>query len=175
MPNVVKIEGFLLKKHRLSGQDTVTVIFTKEQGKISAYAKGVKKITSRRSPHLQTGNLLIITLDSKGTAQYVQQTTLVSAFGQLKQNVRKVEMLYFFLFLIDRLVPEGVPEPQLYNMTKQFIIELNKAPIFTRSEILPYMQEILLILGFSRDRRSFNETVQLIEEIIHEKLPLSII
>ncbi|PIP63744.1 hypothetical protein COW97_01050, partial [Candidatus Roizmanbacteria bacterium CG22_combo_CG10-13_8_21_14_all_34_12] len=54
----LKTEAVVLKKKDLLNKDVLISVFSQDLGRLTLFAKGIKKITSRRSPHLQTGNLV---------------------------------------------------------------------------------------------------------------------
>ncbi|MBI4226632.1 DNA repair protein RecO, partial [Candidatus Roizmanbacteria bacterium] len=58
MKRTIKTEAIVLRKRSLPNQDTIVTLFSKKIGKVNAFAKGIKKITSRRLPHVQTANLI---------------------------------------------------------------------------------------------------------------------
>ncbi len=171
MSRHIRIEGWVLKKKSLSNQDKVITLFTHEFGKIVVFAKGVKKITSRRLPHLETGNLIKALVNQKDHRFYLNQTTLRSGFTSIKDNEIKTSFLYFFLFILERLLPENQPEPEIYNLTKKFFVELSHGSVMKRERLTWYLNQILLSLGYTDKELPFHEAVMQISEIANENLP----
>ena len=50
---IYKVEAVVLKRFNTGEGDRIVTLFTKYHGKIKAMAKGVRKISSRRAPHLE--------------------------------------------------------------------------------------------------------------------------
>lgn len=166
-----KIEAIVLKKKDLLNKDILISLFTEDLGRLTVFAKGVKKITSRRSPHLQTGNLINILVSHKNNNYYLQESELLSGFSELKKDEKKVNSLYSFLFVLERLLPEQQKETKTYNLTKNFLIDLSKslkASVTTHK----YLTSIMMQLGYLDKKVSYPELKSLIEEIINEKIPL---
>ncbi|MEK7109728.1 MAG: DNA repair protein RecO, partial [Patescibacteria group bacterium] len=69
----LKTEAIVLKKKDLLNKDVLISLFTQDLGRLTIFAKGVKKITSRRSPHLQTGNLINVLISHKNDHYYLQE------------------------------------------------------------------------------------------------------
>jgi DNA repair protein RecO (recombination protein O) len=166
-----KIEAFVLKKKSLLNKDVLISLFTQDLGRLTVFAKGVKKITSRRSPHLQTGNLINVLLNNRNDHYYLQESQLVSGFSELKKEESKVRQLYSFLFVLERLLPEQQKEIKIYNLTKNFFIDLSK---YNKKEtiILKYLTQVMKLLGYLDKDVSKAELISLIEEIINEKIPI---
>ena len=171
MKRTIKTEAIVLRKRSLPNQDKIITLFTKEQGKIKAFAKGIKKITSRRLPHVQTANLIKAVIYKKDDRFYLQETNLISGFSQIKKDSHKVQLLYLFLFVIERLLPENQLETAVYKLVMSFLVELSKSDNQDGSLSARYLNKILKLLGYSKEDKSYNELISSIEEIIHEKMP----
>jgi len=170
MMRSLKTEAIVLKKKDLLNRDILISFFTKDLGRLTVFAKGVKKITSRRSPHLQTGNLINILVSHRNDHYYLQESQLISGFSELKKDENKVKQLYSFLFVLDRLLPEQQKETRTYNLTKSFLIDLSKSSK-TEIFIVKYLTDIVMLLGYLDKKVNGNELKSLIEEIINEKIP----
>jgi len=174
MAKSVKSEGIVLKKKGLLNKDYLVTIFTKEQGKIKVFAKGIKKITSRRLSHIETGNLIQTILSTKNDRFYLQETKLISGFAKIKDSQEKVNFLYQFFFVLERLLPENQKEFSIYQLTKKFLIKLS-ADGFSEKDLTQFINELIRQFGYSKKNLSSNGLRQTIEEIISEKLPSFII
>lgn len=171
MPHVTKTEAIIVKKKILLQKDVLVTMLTQEQGKISAIAKGIKNITSRRAPHIQTGNLLNVNLSNRGHAFYLQGSDLISAFASIKDSQEKVHYLYTFLFIIDRLIPEAEEDIDLYYLVKSFLIHLAKVEKDITDYFSEYLYKLLQMQGYVQERKSLTDLIRTVEEIIHEKVP----
>lgn len=167
----LKTEAIVLKKKDLLNKDVLISVFSQDLGRLTLFAKGIKKITSHRSPHLQTGNLINVLVSHKNDHYYLQESELVSGFSELKKNEKKVNNLYSFLFVLERLLPEQQKETKTYNLTKNFLIDLSKS---VKPDIVTfqYLTDIMMQLGYLDQKVSYPELKSLIEEIINEKIPL---
>ena len=171
MTRNLKTEAIVLKKKDLLNKDVLISLFTQDLGRLTIFAKGVKKITSRRSPHLQTGNLINILVSYKNDHYYLQETQMLSGFSELKKEEKKVKQLYAFLFVLERLLPEQQRETKVYNLSKNFLIDLSKS---SKPSLITvkYLTDIMIHLGYLDKKVSYPELKSLIEEIINEKVPL---
>lgn len=171
MKRTTKSEAIVLKKRALPNQDKIITLFTKELGKVSAFAKGIKKITSRRLPHVQTANLINVVLYKKNEHFYLQETSLISGFSQIKKDQNKLQYLYLFFFVIERLLPDSQVEQNIYNLLMRFLVELSGSRIEIDEMLLKYLNQTVSTLGYSKEDKNYDELRRVIEEIIHEKMP----
>lgn len=174
MPILLKTKGIVLSSRILPSNDVIYIILTEEKGKMRVFGKGVKKTSSKRRPHLQTGNMISVVLRKSHDTYYLQETTLVSAFSQIKQSSTKLGWLYSFLFLIDRLVPEMEPDQRIYNVLQQFMINLSKSDseleLFTNSA-----NQVLSALGYTSEELPLSDIKEMFTELTNQKLPFSAI
>ncbi len=170
MVHSLKTEAIVLRKRNLLGKDMLVSLFTEIEGKIVVTAKGVKNITSRRSPHLQTGNLINIQLNKKKDRNYLQGTSLISGFSELKKEQNKVNTLYQFFFVLERLLPEHQKEEITYNLTKSFLVKLSQSSS-KDNILLQYLNKLLRSLGYTKEDQDLIELEVIISDLINEKIP----
>jgi DNA repair protein RecO (recombination protein O) len=144
----IKGEAFVLKRKKLFDQNLVLTLFSEEFGKVAVFARGAGKLTSRRSPHLQTGNLVTFIAHKKDSYHYLTETSLISAFQHVKKDSDKLNHQYMLLFMLDRVLAEGQKEEKTYNLVKKFFIELSQTVNFNNSHTELYLNLILRHLGY---------------------------
>lgn len=167
------VEGFILKKKILLEKDTMVTLFTQEAGKVRALAKGIRKFTSRRAAHVQTGNLIRAHLSESHGILYLQSSALISGFLKLR-TPQYFDHMYLYLAALDALLPENQQELELYRSTKQFFIRLNGStnPLTILRDSL---QNLIHLLGYADRIYSLDEIISIIEENTEKKLPRHVI
>lgn len=170
MKGSFKDEAFVLKKRALLNRNILIDLFTREHGHIALIAYNASKMTSRRGPHLQTGNLVKIEAVKKGERFFLSETTLVSGFSQIKEDKRKVDHLYLFLFFLEHILPEGVKEEEVFILFKSYLVTLDKGKdIMTVTR--DYLNRALKSLGYIEKALPESSLTDFIEDLIGEKLP----
>lgn len=169
---ILKNEAIVLKKKQLLQKDILITLLTNELGKVTVIAKGIKNITSRRAPHIQTGTLLNVVLSNRGHAFYLQQSGLISAFSALREDGEKLNHMYTFFFILDRILPEQQKEEYIFTLTKKFLIELSKTENSFTVVFKQYLQKLLFNLGYLQEDKSLLELIGIVEDLINEKVPL---
>lgn len=175
MPHLQKTEAIVLRKRSLLGQDNLVTFFSKEHGKVNVIAKGIKKTTSRRAPHLQTANLIELSYNVSNDRKYLDQSNLISAFSQIKKDSRKMNYLYLIFFITDRLLPEDQKEEQVYKTFMKFLVSLSKNETFNDEDCARFLFQILSDLGYVKESGSLQELITTVEENINEKVPTELI
>ena len=166
----VKTEVFILKKKSLLHRDVIVTMFSHDFGKMSAIAKGVKKLTSRRAAHLQTGNLIRVQLQKSHEVWYLRSTELLSGFTKVRDHA-KSDALYLYLYVLDRMLPAEQNEYEIYKLTKQFFIELSKPGADPQAILTVILQKTLNSLGYGEQDYTLSKLLTIVESNIQEKLP----
>jgi DNA repair protein RecO len=172
MTKATNSKGFILKKKGLLNKDILFTIFTEEIGKVSAIAKGIKKITSRRAPHIQPGNLVEIELSHRGDTMYLQSSRLISAFSQIRESAEKTQFLFTYLFILDRILPEHQQEFPMYQNTQSFLFDMARNTDFSKENFTEHLNNLLSTAGYSHGYKTLSELIRIVEEVINEKVPV---
>ena len=173
MTQAQSCKGFVLKRKLLLEKDISLTLFTEEFGKLTVLAKGVRKITSRRSAHLQSGNYVDLRLNKYNGMYYVQSSSLISGFMDLRID-DFIDVIYLVLHTLNSLLPEEVPEPVIFKEVKLFFIKLgkgdNKKKVLTKT-----LSKMLHILGYTDRENTLPKLLSIIEEHSDRKLPRHVI
>ncbi|MCL4374395.1 DNA repair protein RecO [Patescibacteria group bacterium] len=167
-------QAIVLKHRSLLNQDQVITVFSEPFGKLRLLAKGIRKITSRRLSHMQTGNLVRLGLQKRAQSYYLRDTALVSSFYRIKRSSAKTNRLYLLLFILDRVLAEDQPEPKIYQVVLKTFVALSGGS--AEQDLATLTGALNLIkreLGYGDARLSFPKLIGNFELIIGEKIPVS--
>lgn len=174
MPVLASFEGVVLKKYTLLESTQSLTVFTKEKGKMHFIVKGAQKLTSRRSPHLQTGNL--ITLDAslhKNGSWYVRSTHLVSGFSLLKESEARVRVLYNMLLVLDRLLPLEQADDMVYARLIRAMVHLNDRSNHCDTVLFSFVSELFALLGYGeKSIENYDDVTTVLSHVVDEKVRL---
>ena len=98
--------------------DRFITFLTPFQGKVSALAKGVRKISSRKAGHLQPFTYVDVQLTkSKGASWLVTQVQTIEAYPEITASLEKTVRASCVLELAERFSLENVENVQLFQLT----------------------------------------------------------
>lgn len=165
-----KTEGFIIKRKNFGEADRILTVFTKNRGKISIIAKGVRKISSRRSPHTELLNLSVLTIH-ESRVPILTEAEALNHFSYLKNDLRKAGMAFYICELIDGLLPEHQENRAVFGLLYQILTDLEKEEENCKALINKFEQELLGHLGFwPKDRVFLEDNGEFIEDIMEKKL-----
>ena len=142
-----RTEGIVIKRNNYSEADRIITIFTKDQGKISIKASGVRKIISRRSAHVEPLNHVLITLHRGNKFPILGEAQTIESYDEIKQDLSKVGHAYHVCEIIDGLCPENQENIRVFFLLKN-ILHLMSKEIITNEMVDAFEVGLLTELGF---------------------------
>lgn len=113
------VSGMVLRSRDYKEADQLLTVYTREQGKLTVQAKGVKKTTSKlRSGILLFSQTELVLTKGKGFPIVIGAAT-TTAFAALRNDFTRMTYASFAAELLDQVVPEGQPEEQVFLLILQ--------------------------------------------------------
>ncbi|SRR3989344_2670903 len=170
MSHTFSLEAIVLKRHNFAEADRFITVYSRQQGKVSALAKGVRKLTSRKRAALEPGNHVKLMLAKGHTTPIVTEAVIINSFAPAKGNLSRITQTYQLLEIIDHLTVEDESHPQVFYLLKNSLSALEQGGS-KKTMLLENIRLILKELGFTHDKQ-FSETSlkDYIESLAEKKL-----
>ena len=138
MSKFVTTTAVVINKRRQKEGDLLVTIFTPNLGKINCIAKGAQSLKSRRLGHLEIGSLIKVSLYEKNSYYWLSETESLSSFLHSSSSLSQINLLFYFLEIVNTLLPTEQSQPELYQIIVKVVeaISLNHFTIFIQQEIL---------------------------------------
>lgn len=166
-----KTEGIIIKRRNFGEADRILTVFTKRFGKIQVKAVGVRRITSRRSPHVELLNLSVLTLHKGKSLPILTEAQTIEDFSSIKDNLTKVGFAYHLCELVDGLCPENQENRRAFFLLEDVLDRLEKEDDIV-SAVHEFEIELLTTLGYYKPSWRFQsiDTTSFIESILERRL-----
>jgi hypothetical protein len=120
----VRTEGIIIKRRNFGEADRLLTVITPYYGKLTIKAAGVRKITSRRSAHIELLNHSALSL-YKGSGMHVlTEAKMLDDHAAIKKNFTKVGFAYHLCELVDGLCPEGQDNNKVFFLLRKTLLQL---------------------------------------------------
>lgn len=119
-----RTEAIVLKRHDFGEADRILTLYTPDRGKQRAIAKGVRRITSRKSGHVELFVHAQVLLAEGRNLHVVTQAETVNAFRGLRDDLARASYAYHVAELVDRFVEEDLPSPATFQFLRDTLDEL---------------------------------------------------
>ena len=169
----VSDEGLVLKKIVLGERDVLLTLLSKSKGKLTVRAYGVKKITSRRISHLETGNYIRFSLTKYHDKLSLGETELLWGYSQIKDSSHKLELLYLLFVILNKILPEEHHEEQAFTLVLDYLKQLNNNESVKVGGLDTMLKSLLMSLGYIDQKTArlplFNP-VSFVEGLVDRKI-----
>ncbi len=137
----------VLARRNFGEADRLLTIYTKDFGKLTALAKGVRRPTSRKSGHLEPGSWCKIFLAKGKNIDILTEVEVQKAYGIENFSQEKAVKIYHLLELVDHLTVQNQKNSQVFNLLINFLrlVEINDNFNLISSV---FKIKLLKILGF---------------------------
>jgi DNA repair protein RecO (recombination protein O) len=164
-------EGFVIKRVNFGEADRYITVYSRNNGKLELIAKGVRKITSRRSSHIEP--LHRIKFNSvKGKNSYIlTEAQLIQGFHDRDVTLEQLSSRFLICELMDKLCPVNQQSEPIYDLLQYTLARIQKGDI--PSLIQEFQVQLLTNLGYwDSDKKFYDEhdTRNFIESIIEKRL-----
>lgn len=143
---ILKTQGIIIKSSNFNEKDKVYTAFSNDLGIISCIAKGVRSIKSRRSPSLDTLNLVSLKLYKKGEIYYISEVALIENFEKIKKNFTTSAYAYFILENLLNLLQTDESSEDIFNDLLTVLESLNSTP--KKRDVYLFLRKVVKASGF---------------------------
>jgi len=149
--DILKSKCLILKKKDLNEADLLTVVFSKDFGKISGVAFGIRKSKKRNLITLNPLNIAEITFYKKNGYYTIVETELIKNFSNIMKNIEKLEISLYILDSVNKIYDINYENKDFFNKLEEifyFIDNLESLKIgYKYYIILIFLRRIMIEQG----------------------------
>jgi len=147
--------GLIIRRVKYGETDLIISLLTQRHGRLSAIAKGSRKITSRRAGHLDLFNLVEFQVRESRWLPVITEARILLSFDRTKSDPNTLKYLYYWLELIERLVVEGDENRMLFlllvDRLKKLELSSDRSTSYLEKMTRDWEISVLRELGFWSD------------------------
>ncbi len=143
----LRVEAIVLRHSDWGEADRLLTLYSREEGKLRAIAKGVRRLRSRKAGHLEPFTRVKVMLAHGRDLWIVTQAETVAAYLALREDLERIAHASYAVELLDRFTYEEGGNRALFDLLAVTLQRLDEGqPAFT---VLRYYELRLLdLLGF---------------------------
>jgi len=122
-----RVEAVVLRHWDYGETDRMVVLFTREKGKLTALAKGVRKPLSRKAGHLEPFTRLSVQLAQGSSIPIITQAETIDGHVSLRQELTLIGQAAYVLEVVERFTFEGEENRSLYQLIVHTLQRLSAA------------------------------------------------
>jgi DNA repair protein RecO (recombination protein O) len=145
-----KVEAVVITHKDFGEADRLIRLFSLEHGKLSALAKGARKIRSRKAAHIEPFTYAVLVLARGQSFWIITQADTKDAYPNIRENLIKTVKAAYILELADQLTGDEQPEPGIFHLITDTMKRIDKLqdPF---NAVLNFELRLLDLTGFRPD------------------------
>lgn len=137
----------MLARRSYGEADRIISVYSLNHGRISLIAKSVRKPSSRKRGHLEVfGYVRFSAARGKGL-DLMTEAEVIDAFPEIRKNLKKVAVAYYFMEAIGRTTHEEEANRELFGLALEYLNHL-KLETSLKKLRLEFVYYLLSVLGF---------------------------
>jgi DNA repair protein RecO (recombination protein O) len=122
-----KTRAISLKTAPFAEADKLVTLFTRENGKIRAIAKGARRVPSRFGGRVETFSYADYFIASGRSLDIISQCQIIETFQRVREGPKSLPAGLYMLKLVDSGTVEGQHNPELFDLLLKYLFKL-KSP-----------------------------------------------
>ena len=137
---IFETKAVVIKHIPLGEADRLVTFFSEKFGKVRAIARGVRRYKSKMSGHLDTLNLVVISVGKGKGIDVITDVDTLDDYSKIKGNLKNISLATYLSELVESVSMEESPNEELFDV---FVSTLNKLPDLDKyAEVLRYFEII---------------------------------
>lgn len=147
MGRTFHLDAIVLKHFDFGEADRILVVFSRQNGKIKAIAKGVRKIRSRKAGHLEPFTQARVFLSQGRDLPIITQAETTDSFNEVRSDLLKIGYASYIVELVDRFLVDNDSNPALYQLVLGCLRRIER-DTNVKSAVLFFELHLLDMQGF---------------------------
>ncbi len=143
--------AIVLSRRDFRESDQIVSVYTKEKGKLNLLARGIKKITSKNSAHLEPFSLVEIEVIPGKEIDHLTKVVPINYFSNIRADLQKSLAAGFVVSTTDKLLHTHEPDKKIFDLLTNWLNSLNisiSEYLNIQSSIDDYIAALLHCLGY---------------------------
>ena len=128
LPRTYRAVGLTLRKTPIGEADLVSVLYTREHGKLELLARGARRLTSKLMGHFEPLTLLRLSAARGRSLDIVAEAEVVTAFPAVKTDYAATARGLYVAELVDAFSALSAANPELFDLAVQTLEVLGENP-----------------------------------------------
>ncbi len=142
------MEAIVLARKDFREFDQVISFYTKESGKVELLARGVKKIISKNSAHLEPFSYVQIEVAKGKEISHLTKVIPINFFAKIRQKLDKSLAAGFLASFINKITEVGETDKRLFELYLSWLAFLEKNDNFNFVLFDAFVVKLFSLLGF---------------------------
>lgn len=168
-PKRYSSEGIVLARRSYSEADRILVVYSRNYGKISLMAKGVRKPKSRKRGSLEVFSQIKFSAARGKNLDIIEEAEMIDSFQSIRRNLKKVAVAYYLMEVIGRVTREDEKNEKLFVLILKNLQDL-KTTKSLRQLREEFIFQTLVLLGFWPKGKIMDNPDKILENVVEREI-----
>ena len=168
-PKRYSSEGIVLARRSYSEADRILVVYSKNYGKISFMAKGVRKLKSRKRGSLEVFSHIKFSAARGRNLDIIEEVEIIDSFQRIRKSLKKVAVAYYLMEVVGRVTQEGEKNENFFTLILKYLQNL-KTTKSLRKLREEFIFQTLVLLGFWPKGRRMDNPDKILENVVEREI-----
>ncbi|OGM08285.1 DNA repair protein RecO [Candidatus Woesebacteria bacterium RBG_16_36_11] len=164
-----KTKGIILARKDYSESDRILSVYTKDFGRVSLLAKGVRMPKSRKRGHIEVFSLVDFQAVRGKGIDIMTEVEIIDNFAKIRKDLKKVALAYYFMEVIGKITSENEHNTKIFESVLHNL-EALKYNSSLKEQRLNFIHRILVDLGFWPKGKVLEDADAKLSEILERNL-----
>ncbi|CAN5354713.1 hypothetical protein BH10PAT1_BH10PAT1_5000 [soil metagenome] len=162
-------EGFVIGRKNFSEADRIVVFYTKDFGKVSLIAKGVRKLTSRKRGGIEIFSKIKFSAVKTNGLDILTEVSVIDGYDEVRANLRRISIGYYICEVIAKVTRDNETHLEIFQLMERYFEELktNRNLKVLRGK---FVTELLVVLGFWPEGKKMTDPDSVLESVVERKI-----
>jgi DNA repair protein RecO (recombination protein O) len=168
-PRSYTSEGIVLGRKNYGEADRILSIYSKDYGRISLMAKGIRRPKSKKRGHLEIFSLLNFQAITGRGIDMIIEADIIDDYKEIRRSLPKVSLAYYFMEVIGKITHENEKNQELFCLILESLNGLKQGSKLKQLRF-NFIQELLTMMGYWPEGQKLPNADEVLEEVIERQI-----
>ncbi len=168
-PHSYTSEGIVLGRINYGEADRIVSLFSKDHGRVSLIAKGVRRLKSRKRGHIEIFSKVNFQALSERGLDIMTEADIIDDYKDVRISLKKVSLAYYLMEVVGKITHEGEGNVGVYELLVDSLEKLKTTKLLKKLR-LEFLQKIIILLGYWPEEKEILNADEKLEEIIERQI-----
>lgn len=168
-PHSYSSEGIILGRKNFGEADRILSLYSKDRGRITLIAKGIRRPKSKKRGHLEIFSLVKFQAISGHGIDLMTEADVSDDYKEIRKSLPKISLAYYFCEVVGRITHENEQNSELFDLVSASLNGLKQGNGL-KDLRLNFIQKLLTILGYWPEGQELTNPDEVLEEVIERKI-----
>ena len=169
LPRHYSSKGVILATRSFSEADRLLVICSRDYGKVTVIAKGVRKPKSKKGRNVEVFNIIKFSAARGKSLDILTEVELLDTHNKVRKDLKKASVAYYFIETTGRITQDEEENQDLYNLLVDYLDRLEDSKNLKKTRY-DFIYDTLVLVGFWPEGKKMENHDVVLENVLEKKL-----